>query len=140
MRSKCRGLLGGLVCLLMASTTVFAHHGYAAYDMTTTLTVKATIVELLLQNPHSSIAFDVKDANGKVEHWYSESGNPRAMRQEGYLPENIKPGDQVTVYYHPSKDGSHVVVLTKVEFPDGRVLPLRPQNPTDQGQPNKSGQ
>lgn len=88
-------------------------------------------VEILLQNPHSSIAFDVKDGSGKIEHWYSESGNPRAMRQEGYLPENIKPGDQVTVYYHPAKDGSHVVVLSKVEFPDGRVLPLQ-RSPAEQ--------
>jgi hypothetical protein len=109
----------------MVSPPVFAHHGYAAYDMTTTLSVKATIVNLLMENPHSSIAFDVKDANGNVEHWFSESGNPRGMRADGYTPENLKPGDQVTIYYHPSRSGVHVVVLTKVEFPDGRVLKAR---------------
>ena len=116
-------LFVGFVGLLLVSTPVFAHHGYAAYDMTTTLSVKATIVSLLMENPHSSIAFDVKDANGNVEHWFSESGNPRNMRADGFTPESVKPGDQVTIYYHPSKNGSHVVVLTKVEFPDGRVLP-----------------
>ena len=116
-------LFVGFVGLLLASTPVLAHHGYAAYDMTTTLSVKATIVSLLMENPHSSIAFDVKDANGNVEHWFSESGNPRNMRADGFTPESVKPGDQVTIYYHPSKNGSHVVVLTKVEFPDGHVLP-----------------
>ena len=124
MRStKISGLFVGFVGLLLVSTPVLAHHGYAAYDMTTTLSVKATIVSLLMENPHSSIAFDVKDANGNVEHWFSESGNPRNMRADGFTPESVKPGDQVTIYYHPSKNGAHVVVLTKVEFPDGRVLP-----------------
>jgi hypothetical protein len=125
MKPKCSDSLVGTVILLMISLPAFAHHGYAAYDMTKTETVKATIVEILLQNPHSTVSFDVKTADGEVQHWYSESANPRAMRQEGYTPENIKPGDQVTIYYHPSKNGSHVVVLAKVELPDGRVLPLK---------------
>src|ERR1019366_7411538 len=135
MRSiKLSGLFVGFLGLLMVSSPVLAHHGYAAYDMTTTLSVKGTIVSLLMENPHSTIAFDVKDANGNVEHWFSESGNPRNMRADGFTPETVKPGDQVTIYYHPSKNGGHVVVLTKVEFPDGRVIPQhdRGQNNPDQ--------
>ena len=135
MRSiKMNGLLAGFMGLVLVSAPALAHHGYAAYDMTTTLSVKATIVSLLMENPHSSIAFDVKDANGNVEHWFSESGNPRNMRADGFTPDSVKPGDQVTIYYHPSKNGAHVVVLTRVEFPDGRVLPQhdRGQNNQDQ--------
>jgi hypothetical protein len=131
---KRNGLLAGFIGLVLVSTPALAHHGYAAYDMTTTLSVKATIVSLLMENPHSSIAFDVKDANGNVEHWFSESGNPRNMRADGFTPDSVKAGDQVTIYYHPSKNGAHVVVLTRVEFPDGRVLPQhdRGQNNPDQ--------
>ena len=131
---KRNGLLAGFIGLVLVSTPALAHHGYAAYDMTTTLSVKATIVSLLMENPHSSIAFDVKDANGNVEHWFSESGNPRNMRADGFTPDSVKAGDQVTIYYHPSKNGAHVVVLTRVEFPDGRVLPQhdRGQNNQDQ--------
>jgi uncharacterized protein DUF6152 len=134
MSIKRNGLLAGFIGLVLVSTPALAHHGYAAYDMTTTLSVKATIVSLLMENPHSSIAFDVKDANGNVEHWFSESGNPRNMRADGFTPDTVKPGDQVTIYYHPSKNGAHVVVLTRVEFPDGRVLPQhdRGQNNQDQ--------
>jgi hypothetical protein len=134
MSIKRNGLLAGFIGLLLVSTPALAHHGYAAYDMTTTLSVKATIVSLLMENPHSSIAFDVKDANGNVEHWFSESGNPRNMRADGFTPDSVKAGDQVTIYYHPSKNGAHVVVLTRVEFPDGRVLPQhdRGQNNQDQ--------
>lgn len=135
MRSiRFSGLFFGMVGLLMLSTPLLAHHGYAAYDMQTTLTVKATIVSLLMENPHSSIAFDVKDASGNVEHWFSESGNPRAMRADGYTAESLKPGDEVTIYYHPSRSGSHVVVLTKVVFPDGRVLPQPHKEEINAGQ------
>ncbi len=134
MSIKRNGLLAGFIGLVLVSTPALAHHGYAAYDMTTTLSVKATIVSLLMENPHSSIAFDVKDANGNVEHWFSESGNPRNMRADGFTPDSVKAGDQVTIYYHPSKNGAHVVVWTRVEFPDGRVLPQhdRGQNNQDQ--------
>jgi len=134
MSIKRNGLLAGFIGLVLVSTPALAHHGYAAYDMTTTSSVKATIVSLLMENPHSSIAFDVKDANGNVEHWFSESGNPRNMRADGFTPDSVKAGDQVTIYYHPSKNGAHVVVLTRVEFPDGRVLPQhdRGQNNQDQ--------
>ncbi len=131
---KIGGPLLGVLVLLAAAAPVPAHHGYAAYDMTTTLTVKATIVNLLMENPHSSIAFDVKDANGNVEHWFSESGNPRNMRADGYTADSLKPGDQVTIYYHPSRSGAHVVVLTKVEFPDGRVLPQHQKDDSGAGQ------
>ena len=132
--TKLSGLLAGLIALLIVTTPALAHHGYAAYDMTTTLSVKGTIVSLLMENPHSTIAFDVKDANGNIEHWFSESGNPRNMRADGFTPETVKPGDQVTIYYHPSKNGGHVVVLTKVEFPDGRVIPQHQKDASSAGQ------
>ena len=132
--TKLSSLFVGFIALLIVATPALAHHGYAAYDMTTTLSVKGTIVSLLMENPHSTIAFDVKDANGNVEHWFSESGNPRNMRADGFTPETVKPGDQVTIYYHPSKNGGHVVVLTKVEFPDGRVIPQHQKDASSAGQ------
>jgi hypothetical protein len=119
------GLFVEWIVLVLIATPVFAHHGYAAYDMTTTLSVKATIVSIVMENPHSTISFDVKDDKGNIQHWFSESGNPRNMRQDGYTQDNLKPGDEVTVYYHPSRNGEHVVVLTKVEFPDGHSLPKK---------------
>ena len=127
-------LVVAFIGLRMFCSPVWAHHGYAAYDMTKTLSVKATIVSILMENPHSSIAFDVKDSNGNVEHWFSESGNPRNMRADGFTAESVKPGDQVMIYYHPSKNGAHVVVLTRVEFPDGRVLP---QHDRGENNPNQ---
>jgi hypothetical protein len=52
----------------------YAHHGYAAYDLTKTVTVSGTVTELSLANPHSSVTFDVKDEKGDVNRWAVEIG------------------------------------------------------------------
>jgi hypothetical protein len=40
----------------------------------------------------------------------------------------VKPGDEVQVYYSPSKDGSKVGMIARVTLPGGRVLPNAPPN------------
>src|ERR1022692_2032069 len=47
----------------------YAHHGYAAYDMSKTITVNGTVTEMQMDNPHSSLTFDVKDEKGDVTKW-----------------------------------------------------------------------
>lgn len=127
-----RKILG---CLLVsiafaASSPLYAHHGYAAYDMTKTITLSATVTEFTLANPHSSLAFDAKDEQGVVQHWTSEFGYVRILREAGWTPDTLKPGDQITVTFHPAKNGARVGALSKVVTADGREIPLSPrQNP-----------
>lgn len=109
-------------CLLTGSGPVSAHHGYAAYDETKTLSLKGTITNYDLSNPHSTISFDVTDEHGNVESWIAEAGNIRLLKEEGWGIDTIKPGDKVTIYFHPAKNGSHSVNLEKIELPDGRSL------------------
>ena len=48
-----------------AVSSVSAHHSFAAvYNMDQSITVKGTIVEVRLTNPHSWFYLDVKDADG----------------------------------------------------------------------------
>jgi hypothetical protein len=105
---------------------MFAHHGYAAYDMTTTMTLKGTITSFELANPHSSIAFDAKDDSGNIVHWVVETGAPaRGMRASGFTPDTLKPGDQVSITFNPGKEADkHIGVFKKVELSDGKVYPL----------------
>ncbi len=116
-----------LAVLPIFQDTLFAHHGYAAYDMTTVQSLKATIVDFKLINPHSVVTFDVADSGGNLQHWYVEWGTVRAMKNDGVTVDSLKPGDEVTIYFHPAKGGKFGGVLVKVEFPDGRVLPWLPQ-------------
>jgi Family of unknown function (DUF6152) len=106
----------------MCSVPVSAHHGYAAYDMTKTVEVKGTVTGLYIVNPHSWIAFDTKDEQGKVQHWIAEAGPVRLMRELGWTLGTVKAGDEITVYFHPAKNGSHSTDLVKIELADGRVF------------------
>ena len=117
----CFLMLAGLLAL---SAPTFAHHGYAGYDMQITRYVKGTITYFMIVNPHGQIGIDVKDDSGNVEHWIMEGGaNPRGMKEGGWEYDSLKPGDEVTIYYHPSKTGPHAGVFIKVIFPDGHILP-----------------
>jgi hypothetical protein len=107
--------------------SMYAHHGYAAYDLTQTLTVTGTVTELAIQNPHSTLGFDVKDEKGEVSHWAVEFGIPRALAAEGWTKDTLKPGDEIKVTVHPVKNGAHIGVLVgKITYSDGRALPVHP--------------
>lgn len=114
---------------LAVCAPLFAHHGYAAYDMINSRSLKGTITSYALANPHTQISFDVKDASGNVEHWAVETGLPvRGMRAIGFTSESLKPGDEVTINFHPAKESIHAGVLISVAWPDGHILPA-PEKP-----------
>jgi hypothetical protein len=122
-------LCAGLLFTLVGVSPANAHHGYSAYDMTSIKSAKATITSFEMANPHSSITCDIQGENGEIEHWVIETGAPmRGMRAGGFTPDTLKPGDVVTIYYYAAKNGSHVGAFNKVELPDGRVLPKRPES------------
>ena len=105
---------------------VYAHHGYAAYDLTKTVSISGTVAELSLANPHSSVTFDVKDEKGEVSRWAVEFGTLRNLISQGWTRETLKPGDAIKLALHPAKNGAHVGVLVgKITYSDGRSLPVK---------------
>jgi len=125
MRSRPIVTLAGIVCILPVSTSLFAHHGYAAYDMTTTLSMTGTVTSYAMANPHGSIALDVTDASGNLVHWVVETGaTVHLMKAQGFTPNTLKRGDIVTVTFNPGKDARrHIGVFKQVELSDGEVFP-----------------
>ena len=104
----------------------YAHHGYAAYDLTKTVTVSGTVAELSLANPHSSVTFDVKNEKGEVARWAVEFGTLRNLISQGWTRDTLKSGDGITLSLHPAKNGAHVGVLVgKITYADGRPLAVK---------------
>jgi hypothetical protein len=130
MKTKSIALFAAYVGVLMFSTPILAHHGYAAYDMQITKTMKGTITYFMMANPHSQIDLDVKDTDGTVNPWVIEdAGTVRAMREGGWDFDTLKPGDEVTITYHPAKGPGHAGLLIRCVLADGRVFPKgRPQS------------
>jgi hypothetical protein len=100
-----------------------AHHSFsAAYDLQQPITVHGVISEVLLRNPHSWFVLDVKDANGKVEKWSFEAGTPSGMIRNGYKPNVIKVGSEVTIKGFRARDTTQTKgMLRELTTADGQV-------------------
>jgi Family of unknown function (DUF6152) len=106
MRSKfCTFLLSAAIVLLV-SAPLRAHHGSTAYDLKKTITSKATVTSLTWTNPHCLLNFDMKDDSGTVQNWHVEMYNPLYMERAGWSKDILKAGDEITISFHPTKNGT----------------------------------
>jgi hypothetical protein len=116
-------LAAGLVAIVMG-VPAWAHHSFAAaYDLTQPVTVHGVITTVLLRNPHSWFNLEVKDASGKVEEWSFEAGTPSGMIRNGYKPNVIKAGSEVTIKgFHARDAAQNRGMLRELVTADGQVF------------------
>ena len=111
-----------LTVLLTVSGVAYAHHGTEAYAMDKKVMLKGVIAQFEWTNPHSQVHLDVTDDQGNVTHWNFESQPPSILTHAGWTKNSLKPGDEVTLTFHPVKNGASVGVLMSVTLPDGTDL------------------
>ena len=110
------------VALLTLSSPLFAHHGSAAFETATPVTVKGSVTAWTWANPHCFLKFDVKDESGNVAHWAAETNNAPDMMERGWTKQSFKPGDEITVTVEPVKNGKPVGRVIEVVLPNGQTL------------------
>lgn len=100
-----------------------AHHSFAAaYDMSESITITGTIVNVRLTNPHSWFFLDVEGDDGEVRRWSFEAGTPSGMIRNGYSPNVIKQGDVVTITgFHARDTTKNSGMLRELVTADGTV-------------------
>jgi hypothetical protein len=105
-----------------------AHHSFAAaFDATQPVTVKGTITEVRLENPHSWFFLDVKDADGKVERWAFEASTPTSLIRSGVKPGFVKAGDEVTIKgFHAHDKTQNVGAARELILADGQAFAVGP--------------
>src|SRR6185436_3565073 len=86
-----------LVLAALSAPPMLAHHSASAYDLKNSLTLEATVAEIVFTNPHVMLHFDAKAANGDVQHWAIETYNPSLMRRAGWTTATLKAGDHAMV-------------------------------------------
>ncbi len=107
-----------------ATAPALAHHSFAMFDFQASKTVTGTVEQFDWTNPHTFIWLQVPTAagNGATERYGFEGMSPNYLGRRGWSKTTLKPGDKVTVTYHPLKDGSKGGTYQKVMLSDGKEL------------------
>jgi hypothetical protein len=123
MKQRLSTVVAAGFAVLAAALPLAAHHSFAAsYDLNAPIEVHGKITQVLLRNPHSWFRLEVKDASGKVEEWSFEAGTPSGMIRNGYSPDVIKAGSEVTIKGFRARDASQPRgMLRELTTADGHV-------------------
>ncbi|HEX7712050.1 MAG TPA: DUF6152 family protein [Sphingomonadaceae bacterium] len=119
--NKALASLAAGALVVASAAPALAHHSYAMFDMTKTVTLNGSVVQFKWQNPHSFVRLDVP-VNGAVEHWAIEMTSPNNLAVEGWKRSTLKPGDKVTIQVHPLRDGAKGGSFAAVKLADGTTL------------------
>src|SRR5262245_20584991 len=111
-----------VAALLVTGSSLFAHHGDAAYTNVVLVLKNAVVTEYRWQNPHSLIRVKAKDEKGVEKVWTMEMGSTPSMGLLGFSKSTMKPGDVVTAEIYPTKNGTPVARMHKITFADGTSL------------------
>jgi hypothetical protein len=113
-----------LAALVGAGSPALAHHSFAMYEPTKTLTFKGTVKSFQWTNPHVVVWLLVQpEDGGAVQEWSLETTSPGVLTRSGWTRQSLKAGDRVSVTFSPLRDGSRGGGLNSVTLLDtGQTL------------------
>ena len=93
----------------------FAHHSFAMYDQTKTLTLTGVTTQFIAQANHAELHMFligpdgklVKDKDGKNIDYGVELAGAAAMAEQGISGETFPPGTIFSIKVNPMRDGSN---------------------------------
>jgi hypothetical protein len=108
-----------LAAMLSGAQPAAAHHSFAMFEPTKTLTFKGTVKTFQWTNPHVIISVLVQpDDGGAAQEWALETTSPGVLTRNGWTRQSLKAGDRVSVVFSPLRDGSHGGGLNSVTLLD----------------------
>ena len=99
-----------------------AHHSFAMFDASKTVTLEGSVKEFQWTNPHAWIMLNVANQQGQAEQWAIELNGPSGLARDGWKPKTLTPGMSVAVTIHPLRDGSNGGQFLTVKLPDGSQM------------------
>ena len=128
-----------LLAVLSAATMILgplgsragAHHAIQAeYDMSKTGAFTGVLTRFAMINPHVRWFFEEKKADGTIVKWEMAGAGPGALRSAG-LVRIFEEGTTYEVTFAPAKNGANVGRVRTMKSPDGRVITLFHEDPTN---------
>jgi hypothetical protein len=122
--SKHAAAIAAVAVAVAAVLPAAAHHSFATYDRTKTVTIKGTVKTFQWTNPHCVIWVVIQPAGGgDPQEWAIETTSPGVLTRSGWTRHSLNPGDRVSVEFSPLRDGSHGGGLNSVTLLDtGQTL------------------
>jgi Family of unknown function (DUF6152) len=113
-----------ILILLAIAAPALAHHSFAVFDHTRTLTLRGTVTKFQWTNPHAFIELDVRQEDGTIKHYSIELTSINMMQRVGWRSNTIKAGEQVKAVVAPLLNGDPVGLGLEVTLADGKRLEL----------------
>jgi Family of unknown function (DUF6152) len=113
-------LIAALILLCALSALAQAHHSFAMYDQTKTLTLTGRLTRFILGANHAQLLFELLgadgrpqlDASGKPIVWGVETGSAKQLAGEGITVETFPYGTIFTVSLWQLRDGRNFGAMT----------------------------
>jgi len=80
--------------LVLSAFPVVAHHSFAMFDRSHTMTLEGTVREFQWSNPHASIMLAVT-REGQSQLWVVEMMGPGGLARQGWTQNTLTPGMRV---------------------------------------------
>jgi hypothetical protein len=115
----------GFVLAMLLPNAAWAHHSYAMFDGTKTLTVHGTVAKIEWSNPHVYVWVYVPNPAAATGYdlYAFENGSTGVLSRLGWSNSTFTVGEKIAVEYWPLKDGRNGGHYVKGTHADGRVAP-----------------
>ena len=99
----CNSIIAAALTFMI--TPVWAHHSFAMFDQSKSLTLHGTVKDFRWSNPHVFIQLLASGQGSPEQEWSIEMTSPEHLARVGWKPRTLKAGDKITLVIHPMRDG-----------------------------------
>lgn len=122
-----RGFTTALLGLTAVGTALIApaataHHSFAMFDRTRTVTVSGTVREFQWSNPHAYIQLTSTNVSGRAVEYSLEMGAPMYLYARGWRPRTLRAGMPISVVINPLRSGAAGGVVLDVNDANGNPI------------------
>ena len=114
--------LAAAALLLGVGLPAAAHHSFAIFEHSKTLTLTGTVQSFQWTNPHGYIDLEVADGPPGIDHYTLELTSINMLRRAGWKSSDVHEGDEVTAIVAPLLNGQQGGLLLELKMADGRTL------------------
>ena len=114
--------LAAAALLLGIGLPAAAHHSFAIFEHSKTLTLKGTVRSFQWTNPHGYIDLEVANGPPGIDRYTLELTSINMLRRAGWKSSDVNVGDEVTAIVAPLMNGQQGGLLLELKMADGRTL------------------